>query len=392
MQGLLSHVTCSDPRLARKAIVQAAQTQGPEGMVAMASTSDIGAEWRTYIPDYALYWILSIGDYFDYSGDRTIFDDTFPAVAKALGWFMPWLDVSGLLADVPGWVFVDWSEKLDKKGEVLALNALFAAALRAGARVAEGVGAMPFAERWRTLASSVAAAAAARLWDEKRGVYADCRSEAGLSPVVSQQANVVAIAFGVAPRDRWDRVFGYMLDEGRVKLTKAWRWDEERAFDPEKDVVLARAGRVDDLLSNIRKGWEPMLADGGGTFWESWQLTEATSRCHAFSATPVYDLSTYVLGLRPTAPGFASFEVHPWFGNLAWAEGSMPTPAGPISLAWRRESGAIALELIVPEGLSGKLWTGEGVQRPGGAGELVRRPACGRDLRPGVIRLSRPAP
>ncbi|MHB0897741.1 MAG: family 78 glycoside hydrolase catalytic domain [Spirochaetales bacterium] len=400
IQGLLNHVTCPDSRLARKAIIQAAQTQAADGMVAMASVSDIGAEWRTYIPDYALYWILSIRDYLDYSGDSSFIDEIFPTVAKALGWFMPWLDSAGLLANVPGWVFVDWSEKLDKRGEVLALNALFAEALRAGALVAEGVGAAFFAGRWRKIASTITCAAAERFWDEKRGVYADCRTAAGLSPIVSQQANAAAIAFGVAPRECWDRILDYVLDEGRVTLTKTWRWDEERLFDPGKDVVLAqpfyshflhaalaRAGRVGDILLNIKKRWEPMLADGGGTFWESWQLTKATSRCHAFSATPVYDLSTYVLGLRPTAPGFARFEVRPWFGNLAWVEGSMPTPAGLLCLNWRRERGRIELEVAVPEGLSGRLLIKDKALSQGGAGGIAQELA----LEPGINHFSLPA-
>lgn len=397
IQGLLSYMTCGDPRLARKAILQAAQTQMPEGMVAMASTSDIGAEWRTFIPDYALYWILSIGDYLDYSGDQSILDEVFPAVAKALGWFMPWLDSAGLLADVPGWVFVDWSEKLDKRGEVLALNALFAEALRVGSRVAEGVSAKVCAERWKNLALAVLGAAADRFWDEKRGVYADCRTRTGLSPIISQQANAAAIAFGVAPPERWEGIFGYILEEGRVKLTKAWRWDGEKPFDPGKDVVLAqpffchflhaalaRSGRVSQILTNIKQRWEPMLADGGWTFWESWQRTEATSLCHAFSATPVYDLSTYVLGLRPTKPGFASFDVRPWFGNLEWVEGSMPTPAGRISLTWQRGFGAIELKIIVPEGLSGLLWTEGDTPGQGGAQGLA--------LGPGVNCFSLPTP
>ena len=397
IQGLLSHVTCGDPRLARKAILQAAQTQGVDGMIAMASTSDIGAGWRTYIPDYALYWILSIGDYIDYSGDLSLLEETFPSVAKALDWFMPWLDSSSLLSGVPGWVFVDWSEKLDKRGEVLALNALFTAALKVASRLADGAGAGAFAQRWRALASSVAAAADDRLWDGERGAYADCRTESGLSSVVSQQANAAAVAFGVAPPERWDAIFGHILDGERIKLTKAWRWDAERPFDARHDVVLAqpffchflhaalaRARRVDDILDNIRKRWAPMLAGGGGTFWESWQLTEMTSRCHAFSATPVYDLSTYVLGLKPAAPGFARFEASPWFGDLEWARGSMPTPKGPIMLGWKRAPGRIELEITVPEGLSGTLRTEGCTREPGSAGE--------RSLGPGVNRFSLRAP
>ena len=261
--------------------------------------------------------------------------------------------------------------------------------------MAEGAGAPALADRWRALASSVAGAAADRFWDSKRGVYADCWAESGLSPVVSQQANAAAVAFGIAPDARWDSIFDYILDEGRIKLTKAWRWDAERPFEARHDVILAqpffchflhaalaRAGRVDDILANIRRRWAPMLT--GGTFWESWQLTEMTSRCHAFSATPVYDLSTYVLGLRPAAPGFARFEANPWFGDLEWASGSMPTPAGPLSLAWHRHGGMIELEIVVPEGLSGILSM---------KGLAKDSPDSGRRaLAPGANRFSLPVP
>lgn len=369
IQSLLCYVTCPDYRPARRALLQAAQSQRPDGMVAMATTSDLGSSWRTYIPDYSLLWVLAAADYLDYSGDEDVLEELFPAIAKALDWFIPYLDGHGLLASVPGWLFFDWSERLDRRGEVTALNALFAAAVRAGARVAEAVGAGRFARRWGTLAESVAAAAAERLWDEERGVYADARTDGGLSRVVSQQANAAAIAFGIAAPERWDRIFSAIMDEDRLRLTRTWRWDIERPFDPEKDVVLAqpyfcrflhaalaKAGRLPELLKSLSR-WDSMLRDGGSTFWESWQITEMTSRCHAFSATPTYDLSTYVLGLRPTDPGFSRFEARPFFGDLDWAEGRLPTPKGPLSLSWRRRGRTMELEVEVPEGLSGRLVT-----------------------------------
>ena len=106
----------------------------------------------------------------------------------------------------------------------------------------------------------------------------------------------------------------------------------------------------------------------------------------------MYDLSTYVLGLKPAAPGFARFDVSPWFGDLEWARGSMPTPAGPISLAWQRAHGSIKLEITVPEGLSGILRTGKYPQDPNRAGDDLAGRTGGRSLRPGVNSFSLPAP
>jgi hypothetical protein len=367
IQSLLNYVTDGDARLVRKMLLQSAQTQRPDGMIMMASASDLEADARTFIPDYSLCWILAVDRYVLHTGDTSILADLFPSLVKAIGWFVPYLDSDGLLSDVPGWVFIDWSDRLDKRGAVLALNAMFAGALDAAARAAGLVEAPSYARKWESIAVKLRATAVEAFWDESRGLYADAKTAEGVSATASQQGNAAAIAFGIAPTGRWDRIFAAILDDGRLKLTRTWRWDKERPFDPGSDIVLAQpyfshflhqalasAGRVGDIVKNIKRRWTPMLAEGN-TFWESWQLTEMTSRCHAFSATPTWDLSTHVLGVRALADGFSRFKVRPHFGGLEWARGRIPTPAGMLAVEWRRIGGTIEITVVVPGGLSGVL-------------------------------------
>ncbi|MFH2115968.1 MAG: alpha-L-rhamnosidase C-terminal domain-containing protein, partial [Spirochaetota bacterium] len=367
IQSLLNYVTDGDTRLVRKMLLQSAQTQRSDGMIMMASTSDLQADARTYIPDYSLSWILATERYVLHTGDSSILTGLFPSISKAIAWFLPYLNADGLLSDVPGWVFIDWSDRLDKRGEVLALNAMFAQALDAAARIAGLVEASSYARSWKTMAASLRATAAEAFWDEARGLYVDARSPDGLSATVSQQGNAAAIAFGIAPVERWDRIFAAILDEDRLKLTRTWRWDKERPFDPEKDIVLAqpyfshflhlalaKAGRVGDIVSNIKRRWSPMLKEGN-TFRESWQLTEMTSRCHAFSATPTWDISSYVLGVSALADGYSRFKVCPYFTGLDWARGTVPTPAGMIQVAWQQSFGTLEITVTVPDRLSGIL-------------------------------------
>jgi hypothetical protein len=92
-----------------------------------------------------------------------------------------------------------------------------------------------------------------------------------------------------------------------------------------------------------------MLADGESTFRETWQLEPITSKCHAWSATPTFDLSTDILGIAPLEPGFARFRVAPQIENLDWARGAFPTPRGDIQIAWRRDQNRFELSLTVPE-------------------------------------------
>ncbi len=70
--------------------------------------------------------------------------------------------------------------------------------------------------------------------------------------------------------------------------------------------------------------------------------------CHGWSTAPNSDLSTEVLGVKVTAPGFAEFLVEPHPADLTWGEGVVPTPRGDVSLNWKREGSAFELSVTVP--------------------------------------------
>lgn len=105
--------------------------------------------------------------------------------------------------------------------------------------------------------------------------------------------------------------------------------------------------------------------DPGGTFWEGigpgggYYQGGYTSLAHGWSTGVVPLLQNRVLGVMPTGPGFASFDVRPVVvgGGLVFARGVVPTPAGGgISVAWEVGTGQ-GLELVVgvPSGLVGRV-------------------------------------
>jgi hypothetical protein len=365
VETLVDFAAFGDPRLAAKLLRQVAQSQRADGMTQMATPGD-AARWGVFITDYCLSWIMTIGEYVRYSGDTSLAQELFPAVARALAWFEPYLDQHGLLNDVPGWIFIDWAE-VDRRGQCTALNALYYAALQHAAVLARLAGAASLGRRYRRLARAVRDALNARLWDEARGVYVDACVEDVQSRRVSQQANAACIALGLAPRARWPCMLAYVLDESRLKATSTELGGPDTAsFDEERDVVLAQpffmhfmhralvaAGRHRDLLDNVRRRWGAMLEAGSSTFWEHWHGEE--SQCHAWSATPTFDLSTEVLGVRPLAAGFALFAVEPHPAGLDWARGAFPSPAGDITVAWEHGEGSFRLEVEVPPGCRARI-------------------------------------
>jgi alpha-L-rhamnosidase len=365
VEMLVNAAAFGDSLLVAKLLRQVTQSQRTDGMTQMATPGD-ALRWGSFITDYCFSWIMALDEYARYSGDTSLVEELFPAVARALAWFEPHLDQHGLLNDVPGWIFIDWAE-VDRRGQCTALNALYYATLQRAAGLARLAGAPALARHYRTIARAVRDALNARLWDETRGVYVDACIEGKQCRRVSQQANAACIALGIAPRVRWVRMLAYVLDESRLRATSTELGGPDTAsFDEERDVVLAQpffmhfvhralaaAGRHRDLLDNLRHRWGAMLEADSSTFWEHWHGEE--SQCHAWSSTPTFDLSTEVLGIRPLAPGFTLFAVEPHPAGLDWARGVFPSPAGDITVAWERGEGSFRLEVEVPSGCRARI-------------------------------------
>lgn len=365
VQMLVNFAAFGDSRLAARLLRQVAQSQQPDGLTMMAAPGDFAASSFLNIPDFCLYWVLELGRYVEYTGDTAIVGELYPSLLKAIAWFERHLDEEHLLADVPHWVFIDWAE-LDKRGQVTALNAQFVVALRTAARLIElaDVASQAVVGHYRRLADRIAASINGLLWDEARGVYVDARHHGVQSRRVSQQANAMVIAFDVAPPERWQRILLYILDDERLVLTRTGDADTtEVPFDEEQNVVMAqpfcmhhlhralsKAGLYSELLDNIRRRWGAMVQDGETTFRETWQLHDITSKCHAWAATPTFDLSSEVLGVTPGTPGFGRVRIAPQPADLAWAEGCFPTPHGDVRVTWQRADGRFELSVEVPEG------------------------------------------
>jgi hypothetical protein len=92
-----------------------------------------------------------------------------------------------------------------------------------------------------------------------------------------------------------------------------------------------------------------MLRQGATTAWE--MFGETRSRCHAWSAGPVYFLQTQQLGVEPALPGFERATIAPIPLDLDWCEGRMPTPHGEIEVAWQRDESRFEIAIHLPAGV-----------------------------------------
>jgi hypothetical protein len=70
---------------------------------------------------------------------------------------------------------------------------------------------------------------------------------------------------------------------------------------------------------------------------------------HGWGSNVLVVLQRWVLGVQPVAPGYADFRVIPSdTSRLASVSGTVPTPAGIISVHWERAHGGFTIDLYVP--------------------------------------------
>jgi hypothetical protein len=91
------------------------------------------------------------------------------------------------------------------------------------------------------------------------------------------------------------------------------------------------------------------------------------SDCHAWSASPNFELYRTMLGISSIAPGFQKVKVAPHLGPLNDLKGSIPHPKGSVRVTLRKEGDALSATVELPVGVEGSfVWNG--AERPLRAG------------------------
>lgn len=349
--------------LGRQFLRHAAESQRCDGLLQMYSPGDHRGD-GVFIPDFSLHWVMGLQTHWMITADEQLIEELFPAVEKVLAWFCRHMDHNDLLANIPFWHFIEWAN-IGRSGESAPINALFAGALNAAAQLAKVIDSNKAAQRFGNLHQRVKQALNNRHWSQKRKAYVDevDPKTGDQGKRISQQTNALMIALDLAPNSRIDRIIETISDQQALKFTAAPPiFMQAPKFDENIHVVrantlychflyaaFAKAGRFDLAIAHMREIYQPMLATGTTTLWESFE--PSASLCHVFSATPVYQLCRHSLGIIATAPGFAEVKVAPQFADLTQASGTYPTSLGDIHVRWQRKSGTVNYLLEGPENI-----------------------------------------
>jgi hypothetical protein len=356
--SMVALLTCGDARLTRQELLHFDWSRLPDGL----TQSRYPSRLVQVIPSWSLHWITNARDYLLYSGDLATTREIWPGIRGVLDWFRRHAGADGLPGALPYWNITDWCAWWPRgvvpgadTGPTTIIAAQYIAALDEGAFIARHLGMDAEAQALAAEAAALRPRLHALMWSEAEGLYFD---RAG-GPEVSQYGNAWAVVAGVAgPRER-ARLAARFPTDPALAPGSFFCWHTTFA-------ALRLCGRYDEMPRYLGP-WHESAAYGLSTFVE--ENSYWRSMCHAWSAHPVIEFLTGILGVAPAEPGFARVSVAPHRCGLDHASGSVCTPRGPVEVSWRARDGRFDLTVRAPDGVPVEV-TAPGGQRRSFAGGL----------------------
>jgi hypothetical protein len=315
---------------------------------------------------YSMDFVPALYEYYLYTGDASFARQEWPLVVRQMAWDAQQVDANGLVS-VDDTDNADWAGD-NPSGELTYVNSVYYKALNDAAALADAIG-QPGGSAYRAAAASIKRAVNAQLWHATLGLYDASTSNRG--PIV-QDANVFAVLSGIAPPARAPGIMNVLTHAlaspfGTLDVSSPVPSGYSRLVSPYiggfQLAAEFESNRTDAALALMRTEWGWMVNhDPGGTAWEKIQPngvpSALDSTAHAWGTGATSALSRYVLGVAPTTAGYATWTVMPHPGDLAWTEGSVPTPHGNLAVRWNHGTGGSSFDLALdaPAGTDGSVW------------------------------------
>ena len=233
----------------------------PEGMVPMCYPGDHVN--KNYIPNWSMWFVLELANYFERTGDRETVGLLRPRVEGLLKFYAKYLNADGLLENLPGWVFVEWSHanetKLVKDGVNWPSNMTYAEVLAKAAKLYGDNGLLAQSERIKRL---IRERSFDGTWFRDNAKHSD----------VTETCQYYAFFHGIATPKTHPELWKRLTDEFGPERQKKGLYKEvwpSNAFigNLMRLIVLKREGLDEQVAREIR-GYYLKMAEATGTLWE----------------------------------------------------------------------------------------------------------------------------
>ena len=311
------------------------------------------------IPGYSGSWFCTLADFHRHVGNREFLTSQHEAIISLLKYQQTQFDANNLFSNpYKCWPFCDWSPGfvLENPLTIATTQLYIIQGVQEAVYLLRELGDTANAEKFAEWAVQLTDAARAKFYTPTNEAYGD-----------RLQMNIMAVLSGVATPAQCGGIYSRILKPG----SPAWTVEPDRTRHDDDPITpyygyfllqtMSELNQNQDALNYIRLNWGDMLRRGATTWWEKfnpawpddmkWALDQTAylSLCHGWSSGPTVYLTENVLGVRPTSAGYATAEIAPQLGDLKWAEGDVPTPAGVIHVRVERNKDKVQCVVKLPK-------------------------------------------
>ena len=295
-----------------------------------------------YGSNYAILWMNWLYEYYLYSGDVQVFQEVLGGMEAVLKRYRDMENTKGLLEEVTGYSFVDWSyvdghsmfEPPRALGETVA-NAYYYNMIIKASEIYAILGMTDKAEHYKNKAEKYKKIFNETFFDKEKGLYFDGLNDS--SPCntwipentnkryYTRYSNTLSVLFGLCDKDKEAEIMEWVLKPENLEGVQPYfmHYVIEAVY---KTGLFGKYG-----MSLLRK-WKVIVEDCEKGMHEVWKDFEEyeTDYSHGWGATPTYQLPNKLLGLEIIEPGFKKIHINPNLYGLKWADIKVPTPYGVI--------------------------------------------------------------
>ena len=319
----------------------------PDGMVPMCYPADHND--GVFIPNWAMWFIVQIGDYARRGGDKELVGRLEPRITNLLNYFARFENEDQLLEKLKSWVFVEWSMANSFTQDVsYPSNMLYALALESAASLYKN-------KEWKAKAEKIRQAIIKQSFDGQFFVDNAVRGEDGKLNITKNKSEACQyyaffcnIATPESHPELWKKLtteFGPNRDDKAtypdVFVANAFIGNYLRVD------LLSRYGLEEQLLREVQDYFYYM-AERTGTLWEN--MGHEASCNHGFASYLGHILYRDVLGIKDIDYINKKLTIRFTDLDLEECEGIVPVGDSVIGLAWIRNGDEISYILDVPKG------------------------------------------
>ena len=179
------------------------------------------------------------------------------------------------------------------------------------------------------------------------------------------RVQALAVISGIASPDKYEAI-GDVFHK---------QWHASAYMERYVMEALIIMGQTDYAFERMKKRYERMVNDPtSSTLFEDWVKGGAGggSTNHAWSGGPQTVIAQYILGIRPTAPGWKEVAIHPAVSPLHEAAITIPTINGTMSYNFKNDGSTYRATVNIPEGMLVRFTAPDGYTMQSGSQQILK--------------------